>query len=192
MCFTTRNGLRPLVVIRGEDVTAHAQEAPLPENGGVTESGGGATAPKQSLDHASPGKGRGGILENGGEQGITETEELDTMSEVSFATAASQGYRTEDEEVPTFEVSMVQLGWQNDELVSDRWVKIGDQPEVRVMQLTKREEDSDTGNDEGALKKKNDREKKPAMIYCRDWTSNKQTTRVGGGIVSIESSDFSR
>ena len=58
---------------------------------------------------------------------------------------------------------MIQLGWQNDELTSDRWVKIEDQPEVRVMQLTKREEDSDAGKDEGATKK---REKKQAMVYC--------------------------
>ena len=54
---------------------------------------------------------------------MTEAEELDTMSDVSFATAASQGYRTENEEkTHAFEVSMVPLGWQNDELTSDRWV----------------------------------------------------------------------
>ena len=29
---------------------------------------------------------------------------------------------------------------QNEELISDRWVKIADQPEVRVMQLTKQDE----------------------------------------------------
>ena len=95
------------------------------------------------------------------DRGIVESEENDAMSEGSFATAASQGYRTKDEDIPTFEVSMVQLGWQNEELVSDRWVKIEDQPEVRVMQLTKREEVSEAAEEDS---KKGDRETKQKMV----------------------------
>ena len=86
------------------------------------------------------------------------------MSEGSFATAESQGYRTEEEDTLTFEVSMVQLGWQNEELISDRWVKIADQPELRVMQLTKREEVPEAEEEEDS--KKGDREGKPKMVYC--------------------------
>ena len=55
-----------------------------------------------------------------GEDAKAETEELENVSEASFATATSQGYRTEeDEETSAFEVSMTQ--WQNDELIFDRW-----------------------------------------------------------------------
>ena len=72
----SRSGLLLVVVLRGEDVSAHAREASVPENGGVdvlmsapaqeaqlpkcggaTESGGGALTLEQSLDHASRGKG---------------------------------------------------------------------------------------------------------------------------------------
>ena len=82
-----------------------------------------------------------------------------------FATAASQGYRTDEDDIPTFEVSMVRLGWQNEELVSDRWVRIEDHPEVRVMQWTKREEVPDTaGIAEDS--KEGEREKKQKMVYC--------------------------
>ena len=114
---------------------------PLPESGGATGSGGEVTVPPNLVETAEPERGRGSVYLNGGERGMPEAE-LETMSEVSFATAASQGYRTEDdEETHTFEASMVQLGWQNDELISDRWVKIEDQPSVRVMNLVKQEED---------------------------------------------------
>ena len=175
----SRSGLLPVVVIRGEDVLAHAREASVPESGGVdvsmqeaqlpksggaTESGGRALTLEQSLDHASPGKGSDRMEDEERGLGIVEPEENDAMSEGSFATAASQGYRTEDEDMPTFEVSMVQLGWQNEELVSDRWVKIDDQPEVRVMQLTKREEVFEAA--EGEDSKKGDHEKKQKMVYC--------------------------
>ena len=111
-----------------------------------------------------PEKGRDCLPHSGGEPRTKETDELDTMSEASFATAASQGYRTEDEEVSTFEVSMVQLGWQNDELISDRCVRIEDQPAVRVIQPMKQEEDHDSGKDRKASKE--DHEKKQTMVYC--------------------------
>ena len=95
---------------------------------------------------------------------MAETGELENVSEASFATATSQGYRTEEDEgISAFEVSVVQLGWQNDELISDRWVKIEDQPAVRVMNLVKQEDDS------------------------YDRASDQQTAGVGGGIVPIES-----
>ena len=152
----SRNGVRPVVVLRGEGVSAHAQareacvqknegveetssasarEAPLLESGG--ECGVATVTSEQSLGHASPGKGRDWMEDDEKVPGIEELEENDTMSEESFATAESQGHRTEEEDTLTFEVSMLQLGWQNEELISDRWVKIADQPEVRVMQLTK-------------------------------------------------------
>ena len=60
----------------------------------------------------------------------------------------------------TFNVSMIPLGWQNDELISDKWVKIEDQPAVRVMALVEQEEDPDSERDrrvrktEGSAKKK--------------------------------------
>ena len=106
------------------------------------------TNEQQPLCHVSPGRERVGQGIEG--TGFEEFVEKDTMSEESFASAESQGYRTEEEETLTFEVSMIQLGWQNEELVSDRWVKIADQPEVRVMQLTKRDEPPGKGRMKGA------------------------------------------
>ena len=97
-----------------------------------------------------------GIKEKGW---FDEIAEDDAMSEESFASAESQGYRTEEEETLNFEVSMIQLGWQNEELVSDRWVRIADQPEVRVMQLTKRDEPLER-EEEGCSKTGDDEKKK--------------------------------
>ena len=97
------------------------------------------------------------------EAGFEEIEENDTMSEGSFAFAESQGHRTEEDTL-TFEVSMIQLGWQNEELISDRWVQIADQPEVRVMQLTKRDEPLER-EDEGCSKVGNG-ETKTKTVYC--------------------------
>ena len=109
-----------------------------------------ATNEQQPLCHASPGRERK-LGKGWGRRGFEEIVENDTMSEESFASAESQGYRTEEDETLTFEVSMIQLGWQNEELVSDRWVKIADQPEVRVMQLTKKDEPLER-EDEGCSK----------------------------------------
>ena len=181
--YASRGGVRPVVVLRGEGVPAHAQarEAHVQENGGVEEKssasareapllksrgecGAAPTTLEQSLSHVSPGKGRGWMEDDERAPGIEELEESDTMSEESFATAVSQGHRTEEEDTLTFEVSMVQLGWQNEEKFSDRWVKVADQPEVRVMQLTKREEPPEAEEEEGS--KNGDREKKPKMVYC--------------------------
>ena len=109
--------------------SAPAREAPLLENGGESKAITWSCV-------ARKGKRWAGKKQVGNE----ELDENDVMSEASFATAESQGHRTEEEDTLTFEVSMVQLGWQNEELVSDRWVKVADQPEVRVTQLTKQEE----------------------------------------------------
>ena len=80
------------------------------------------TNEQQSLCHASsPGRDQG-EGQRTGETGFDGIAEDDAMSEESFASAESQGYRTEEEETLNFEVSMIQLGWQNEELVSDRWV----------------------------------------------------------------------
>ena len=178
-----RSAVRPVVVLRGEDVSAHAQareayvqrnggveempsalarEAPLLENGG--ESKATPATVEQSLGHASPGRGRDGQEPDKKQVGNEELDENDAMSEASFATAESQGHRTEEEDALTFEVSMVQLGWQNEELVSDRWVKVADQPEVRVMQLTKQEEPLEREDEE--CSRVGDREKKTKTVYC--------------------------
>ena len=121
------------------------------------------TNEQRPLCHASPGRDHGGGQKTDG-AGFEEIEENDTMSEGSFASAESHGYRTEEEETLTFEVSMIQLGWQNEELISDRWVKIADQPEVRVMQLTKRDEPLER-EDEGCSKI-GDSETKTKTVYC--------------------------
>ena len=115
-----------------------------------------ATDEQQPLCHASPGRGRDRQKPDEKGAGPEEIDENDAMSEESFASAESQGYRTEEDDVATFEVSMVQLGWLNEELISDRWVKIEDQPEVRTMQLSvhveplerEDEEREKTGNQE--------------------------------------------
>ena len=75
---------------------------------------------EQSLSHVLPGKGGARKEDDASGPGIAEVEENEAMSECSFATAESQGCRTEEDDMLTFEVSMVQLGWQNDELLSDR------------------------------------------------------------------------
>ena len=97
---------------------------------------------------------------------VPRIEELEERYHVcrEFRYAESQGHRTEEEDTLTFEVSMVQLGWQKEELISDRWVKIADQPEVRAMQLTKREELPEAEKEEDS--RNGDREKKPKMVYC--------------------------
>ena len=66
-----------------------------------------ATNEQQTLSHSSPGRGRDGQKTDEQEAGFEEIEEDDTMSEGSFASAESQGYRTEEEDTLTFEVSMI-------------------------------------------------------------------------------------
>ena len=78
------------------------------------------TNEQQPLDHALLGKGSEGQSLDDKGAGIVEIDNDDAMSEESFVSAASQGYRTEEEDNLTFEVSMVHLGWQNEELISDR------------------------------------------------------------------------
>ena len=99
-----------------------AREAPLLENGGESRTS-MATNEQQTRCHASPGRESKGQKLDEKEVGSEEIDEDDAMSEESFASAVSQGYRTEEDDVATFEVSMVQLGLQNEELISDRWVK---------------------------------------------------------------------
>ena len=148
---------RPVVVLRGEDGLAQAQarEASVLKSGGESKVS-LTTNEQQSLCHASPGRDQ-----RTGETGFEEIEEDDAMS---FASADSQGYRTDEEETLNFEVSLIQLGWQNEELVSDRWVKIADQPEVRVMQLAKREEPLE--REEEGCSKTGDDETKKKTVYC--------------------------
>ena len=59
---------------------------------------------------------------------------------------------------------MVQLGWQRDELLLNRWVKIEDQPAVRVMNLVKQEEAPDSEKDKKA--QKGGPEKKETLVCC--------------------------
>ena len=58
---------------------------------------------------------------------------------------------------------MVQLGWQNEELVSDRWLKVEDQPEVRVMQLMKDDVPLEREDEEDL--RVGDHEKKTKTVY---------------------------
>ena len=46
-----------------------------------------------------------------------------------------RGYSTEEDEAQDLPISMVHLGWVNVELKSEDWVKIMDQPSVRVMKV---------------------------------------------------------
>ena len=61
---------------------------------------------------------------------------------------------------------MVQLGWQNDELISDRWARIEDQPAVKVMQLVKQEEDPESGKDKRVMK---ENKKSPIISPDLQW-----------------------
>ena len=140
---------------------AQAREASLLRSGGASGVS-KVTNEQQPLCHALPGRENYG--QGTGETGSVEIVDDDTMSEESFASAESQGFRTEEEETLTFEVSLIQLGWQNEELVSDRWVKIADQPEVRVMQLTRIDEPLEREK-EGCLKT-GDGETKTKTVYC--------------------------
>ena len=88
----------------------------IPDSGGVPVAG-----QRSVLDAKS-----GGAL-------TTDAEE--TFSQDSFETANSQGYRTEEDEAQDIPISMVHLGWLNVELKSDDWVKVMDQPPVRVMKI---------------------------------------------------------
>ena len=178
--------VRPVVVLRGEDGSAQAQarEAPLLKSGGESKAF-LTTNEQQPLCHASPGRDHG-EGQRTGETGFEEIVENDTMSEESFASAESQGYRTEEEETLTFEVSMIQLGWQNEEPVSDRWVKIADQPEVRVMQLTKRDEPPER-EDEGCSRT-GDRETKTKTVYCVTGLQMSKQQEFCGSIFSVEGS----
>ena len=97
------------------------QRDDIPEFGGVSVNG-------QELDDEA---------ESGGALGLGHEE---VLSQDSFQSAISQGYRTEEEEEGQWDnsVSMVQLGWLNVELKSNDWVKIADQPSVRISQWTKK------------------------------------------------------
>ena len=60
---------------------------------------------------------------------------------IVFETAISQGHRTDEEEENwDTSISMVHLGWLNVELKSNDWVKVMDQPPVRIMKIAMDEE----------------------------------------------------
>ena len=90
-------------------------------------------------DRKKTSPGSGGVPVDGqrdelstGSGGVPVLEAEETQSQDSFETATSQGYRTEEEEVQDFSISMVHLGWLNEELKSNDWVKVMDQPPVRL------------------------------------------------------------
>ena len=79
--------------------------------------------------------------DSGAESGGAPTLDAEeSFSQDSFETANSQGYRTEEDEAQDIPISMVHLGWLNVELKSDDWVKVMDQPPVRVMKIVMDEE----------------------------------------------------
>ena len=125
-------------------------------------------APPDPDSTEPPGSGSSACGRYGGEIHAEETEDLGGVSDVNLETAVSQGYRTEDEEdiSQNFLFSMVELGWQNDELRSDRWAKIEDQPAVRIMTLVKQEEETPPGSDKGDQGKKVSSAQKDTMTYC--------------------------
>ena len=115
----------------------------MPKNGGVsapTEASVG-TDTDADMDASFPERD----LDSGHMSGGVSSPEKDldpgSCSDTSFETAMSQGYRTEDdeEEEQNLEISMVTLGWLNEELRSDQWVKISDQPPVRIMKTVMNE-----------------------------------------------------
>ena len=67
--------------------------------------------------------------------GVPVHEEEEIQSQDSFETATSQGYRTEEDEAQDFSLSVMHLGWLTEELKSKDWVKVMDQPPVRVMKI---------------------------------------------------------
>ena len=123
------------------------------------------------------GQGRSLGAESGGALTLDAEE---TFSQDSFETANSQGYRTEEDETQDIPISMVHLGWLNVELKSDDWVKIVDQPPVRVMKIVMDE-------DKVCKKTKNfvneaDGKGTPVKTYCvtdLEIISNEQTARTG-------------
>ena len=144
------DAVRPVVVLRGEDGSAQAQarEAHVQENGGVEDTSsipareapelknGGesrislATNEQQSLSFDRPeGKekvGRTGSWDRG--------DRRDCHARREFCTPQSLPGRGQ----LVLRSVKILIGWQNEELTSDRWVKIADQPEV--TQLTKQDE----------------------------------------------------
>ena len=121
------DGSRLLSSSRGEDceplMAADDQQDSIPDNGGVPVNG-----QANDLD-----------ADCGGAQAFDAEE---TFLQESFETAASQGYRTEEDEAQDLPISMVHLGWLNVKLKSEDWVKIMDQPPVRVMKIVM-DEDKD-------------------------------------------------
>ena len=111
---------------RGEgDVPRMVAERQSPHQRDYIPDSGGVSANGQEPDDEA---------ESGGALGL-EHEEV--LSQDSFQSAMSQGYRTEEEEGQwDTSVSMVQLGWLNVELKSNDWVKIADQPSVRIMKIS--------------------------------------------------------
>ena len=96
--------------------------------------------------------------------GVPVHEEEEIQSQDSFETATSQGYRTEEDEAQDFSLSMVHLGWLNEELKSNDWVRVMDQPPVRVMKIV-------LDDEKGFKKGKNfvsedDGKGEPVKTYC--------------------------
>ena len=123
-------GPRLLTSVRGEggeprmavDFQSQHRRDYIPDSGGVSVSGQEPSAEANS----------------GGALGFDQEE---VLSQDSFETAISQGYRTEEEEENwDTSISMVHLGWLNVELKSDDWVKVMDQPPVRIMKIAMDEE----------------------------------------------------
>ena len=158
------DGARLLTSSRGEDgeplmaadETPHHrlnQQDSIPDEGGVPVDG-------QRDDLGA---------ESGGAPTLDAEE---TFSQDSFETANSQGYRTEEDEAQDIPISMVHLGWLNVELKSDDWVKVMDQPPVRIMKI--------------AMDEEKDRKKTKNFVYEDDGKDllchrlgNEQTARTG-------------
>ena len=119
----------------------HVTAAPTGAPRLPTSDRGEGVEPRMVADRPNPQlwddiPGSGGVSANGqvpvdeaGCGGALGFEQEEVLSQDSFQTATSQGYRTEEEEDQwDISISMVQLGWLNVELKSNDWVKIADQP----------------------------------------------------------------
>ena len=126
-------------------------DAPCPANGGVSS----LLEVPHPREHSSsitklPCRAMDVGVLSGGVSSFPERDmDPGFHSDTSFETAVPQGYRPEDneeeeekkkkKEEENLEISMATLGWINEELRSNQWIKIADQPPVRVMKIVKNE-----------------------------------------------------
>ena len=159
--------LLPRGALRGS--ATHGGPAPLVSSRG--EDG------EPSLEHVMPKRQEEGMSPGSGGASSSGDREDDIQSQDSFETATSQGYRTEEDEGQEFSLSMVNLGWLSEGLRSDDWVKVMDQPPVRIMKITL-EEDAQSKKDKNYVMEDNEKGAPAKTYYVADLTMSKQQELV--------------